>query len=212
MVAFTEKPGKGGKAPIASKTRAEPLKEVEERIKTMVEELLEALMKEGREIYLESPPTRANGYYTCDLLTLVGPVEDLKVPRVREGDFYLRILPYRKRASLDLSEAILALYAVGVSTRKIPAFLEGVYGAFYSPQSASRLLEVTQERVKTWRERSRSEEYCAVFLDGTFLSIRRGKQLRNQCTWLWGSSPMGEGRSLGFGSLVPKGRVPGIGR
>ena len=69
------------------KTREEILKEVEERIKTMVKELLEALMKEEREIYLESHPTKANGYYTRDLLTLVGPVEDLKVPRVREGDF-----------------------------------------------------------------------------------------------------------------------------
>jgi transposase-like protein len=66
------------------------------------------------------------------LLTLVGPVEDLKVPRVREGDFHPRILPYRKRASLELSENILALYAVvGVSTRKISYFLEGFYGAFY---------------------------------------------------------------------------------
>jgi len=34
---------------------------------------------------------------------------------------------------MELSEAILALYAVGVSTRKISAFLEGVYGALYSP-------------------------------------------------------------------------------
>ena len=62
--------------------REEILKEVEERIKTMVKELLEALMKEEREIYLENHPTKANGYYTRDLLTLVGPVEDLKVPRV----------------------------------------------------------------------------------------------------------------------------------
>ena len=43
---------------------------------------------------LERHPTKANGYYTRDLLTLVGPVEDLKVPRVREGDFHPRILPY----------------------------------------------------------------------------------------------------------------------
>ena len=41
---------------------------MEERIKTMVKELLEALMKEEREIYLESHPTKANGYYTRDLL------------------------------------------------------------------------------------------------------------------------------------------------
>jgi transposase-like protein len=33
----------------------------------------------------------------------------LKVPRVREGDFHPRILPYRKRAFLELSENILSL-------------------------------------------------------------------------------------------------------
>ena len=58
---------------------------------------------------------------------------DLKVPQIREGDFHLRILPYWKRASWELSEAILALYAVCVSTWKIFAFLEGIYGAFYLP-------------------------------------------------------------------------------
>jgi len=71
-----------------NKTREEILKEVEERIKTMVKELLEALMREERGLYLENHPTQANGYYTRDLLTLVGPVEDLQVPRVREGDFH----------------------------------------------------------------------------------------------------------------------------
>jgi len=64
------------------KTCEEILKEMEEQIKTMVKELLEALMKEEREISLENHPTKANGYYTRNLLTLVGPVEDLKVPRV----------------------------------------------------------------------------------------------------------------------------------
>ncbi|MBC7217814.1 MAG: transposase [Candidatus Caldatribacterium sp.] len=32
------------------------------------------------------------------------------MPRVREGNFHPRILPYRKRASVDLSEVILTLY------------------------------------------------------------------------------------------------------
>jgi hypothetical protein len=46
----------------------------------MVKEMLEALMREEREICLEEHPTKANGYYTRDLLTLVGPLEDLKAP------------------------------------------------------------------------------------------------------------------------------------
>jgi transposase-like protein len=90
----------------------------------MVEGMREALMREEREIYLEPHPTKANGYSTCGLPTLVGPLEDFKVPRVREGVFQLAILPYRKRASSERSLAILVLYAVGVSTRKISAFLE----------------------------------------------------------------------------------------
>jgi len=55
------------------------LKEVEERIKAMVKEILETLMREEREIYLEEHLTKANGYYTRDLLTLIGPLEDLSV-------------------------------------------------------------------------------------------------------------------------------------
>jgi len=82
-----------------------------------------------------------------------------------------QILPPRKRASLELSKAILALYGVGVSTREISQFPEGIYGAFSSPQSISRLIEVATEEVKAWRERPLSEGYCAVFLDGTFLAI-----------------------------------------
>ena len=44
------------------KNYEEILKEVEERIKTMVKELLEALMKEEREISIGNHPTKANGY------------------------------------------------------------------------------------------------------------------------------------------------------
>jgi len=46
----------------------------------MVKEMLEALMREEREIYLEQHATKANGYYTRDLFTLVGSLEDLKAP------------------------------------------------------------------------------------------------------------------------------------
>jgi hypothetical protein len=46
----------------------------------MVKEILEALMREEWEIYLEQHPTKANGSSTRDLPTRVGSGEDLKVP------------------------------------------------------------------------------------------------------------------------------------
>ena len=53
----------------------------------MVKGLLKSILREERAMDLEEHPTKANGYSTRDLLTLVGPVEDLRVPCVREGNF-----------------------------------------------------------------------------------------------------------------------------
>jgi putative transposase len=155
-------------------------------------------MLEERRLYLEEHPTKANGYYTRDLLTLFGPIEDLRVPRVREGDFHPKLLPYRKRASLDLSEAVLLLYTFGVSTRAISRFIEAVYGAFYSPHSISRLTQVAEEEVKAWKERPLDGEYYAIYLDCTFLSVRRGKAAKEPVYVALGVKPDGRREVLGF--------------
>jgi hypothetical protein len=42
---------------------------MEERIRIMAKEILEALMRGEREIYLKQHPTKASGDYTRDLLT-----------------------------------------------------------------------------------------------------------------------------------------------
>jgi len=68
----------------------------------MVKVLLDVLMKEERDIYLENHPTKANAYYTRDLLTLVGPLENLKVPRIRAGDFHPQTLPTELRGGNQL--------------------------------------------------------------------------------------------------------------
>ena len=62
MVAFRKnKEWKGGKAPIPDKTREEIVKEVEERVKTMIKSLLETLMREERELSFGSIPPRPTG-------------------------------------------------------------------------------------------------------------------------------------------------------
>jgi len=124
------------KATMREENRREIVEKLGEEIKIMIKGLLERLMVEEQAMYLENYPTKANGYYSRDLLTLYGPMEDLRVPRVREGDFRPALLPERRRASLDLSDAILVLYAAGVSTRAISRFLETIYGSFYSPKAS----------------------------------------------------------------------------
>lgn len=180
------------------KTRDQILERFLDQLKVLIKGLLEKLMLEERELYLKEHPTKANGYYTRDLLTLFGPLEDLKVPRVRQGDFHPKILPYRRRTSIELSEAILILYASGASTRDISRFLESVYGAFYSPQSISRLTQVVEEEVQAWRSRALAEEYYAIYLDCTFLSVRRGKAAKEPVYVALGIRPDGSRELLGF--------------
>jgi hypothetical protein len=65
----------------------------------------------------------------------MSPPEDLQVPRVREDDFHSRILPYRKRTSLELSEAIRALYAVrGKHLENLYVFGEDLQGFLLAPE------------------------------------------------------------------------------
>jgi putative transposase len=117
---------------------------------------------------------------------------------VRQGDFHPKLIPYRRRSSLELSEAILALYASGASTRDISRFLESVYGAFYSPQSISRLTQVVEEEVKEWKSRPLSQAYYAIYLDCTFLAVRRGKAAKEPVYVALGIRPDGRREVLGF--------------
>jgi len=184
------------------KTREKILEGFFAELKSLVKELLERLMLEERKLYLEEHPTKGNGYYTRDLLTTFGPLEDLKVPRVREGDFHPKLLPYRRRTSIELSEAILALYASGASTRDISGFLETV---FYLSQSISLMW---------WKRRSRSGGIAhlrdAIYLDGTFLR-GGGNPPRSRCIWPWGSGRTVAGRSWGSGCSGRKGSRPPTG-
>lgn len=100
-------------------------------------------------MYREKHPPKAPGYSTHDLLAEWsggGPAH----PRTGRG-FPPGILPCPGCASLELSEAILAHYALGVSIRFTPRFLEGIHGALYPPQSTT--LAQVGERVRAWPRR-----------------------------------------------------------
>ncbi len=86
--------------------------------------LLERLMMEGRARYPEDhrPKGGAPGPGTSS--PSMGRVEDVRVPRGREGEFHPAILPRRRSASLDGANAICGRYAAGVCTRAIFRFLD----------------------------------------------------------------------------------------
>ena len=94
--------------------------QVREEVKQREKAIMQRLMAEEREIWLDDhSEDKGNGFYERSLLTQGGLIDDLRVPRTRSGEFYPAILPGKRRASVDLGDLILIMFQCGINTRKI---------------------------------------------------------------------------------------------
>ncbi|URA09262.1 transposase [Thermospira aquatica] len=129
-------------------------KNILELFKPIVKEVLESMLKEEREIYLENnPPTKGNGFYERDLKTAFGELTAIRVPRTRDNGFKSALLPYRKRITEDLDALIRAMLISGMSTRKIAEVLKELYEIKISYANISRISQVGIEEIQKWRSR-----------------------------------------------------------
>jgi putative transposase len=146
---------------------------VEKEILERMKEVLETIGKEERKAYQEEHEVRANGYYQRDLLTPMGAIEDLQVPRVRTGDFHPCFLEPHERHLFKLEELIYAMYAGGLSTRDISRTLEALLESKYSPQRVSLITQKALEKAEAFRKKKIEKWYPIIYVDGTFLKVRR---------------------------------------
>ena len=140
----------------------------------LMKELLEKMIKQEREIYLQQHnDTKANGYYTRDLYTPIGVIEDLRVARTRDGEFNTSLLPYRKRYTVEFENLVYALFYAGISTGKISKVLEVLYNTGISHTVASRLADVAEGEINEWKNRELESYYPVIFIDATYFPINR---------------------------------------
>ena len=154
--------------------KKELLKEmIKVEIRSMVKELLEEVALVEREAFCESQGEAKNGFYPRDIEGFFGPVEDIKIPRTREGGFKpFFIRPYRK-ASYEIEDLVIAMYQGGCSTRDVTRTMEILLEHRYSASWVSRMTDAVHEKVETFRKRKIELWYPIVFLDGVVLKIRR---------------------------------------
>lgn len=69
-----------------------------------------------------------NGTYTRDLATASGPIEDLKVPRDREGNFHTQVFERYQRYEPQVAEGITQMFVAGVSTQKVGEVTQTLMG------------------------------------------------------------------------------------
>jgi putative transposase len=111
-----------------------------------------------------------NGYYERDLVTTAGEIEDLAVPRTRNG-FRTELFERYQRRQAELDEAILDMFVKGVSMEQVGNVVETLTGAHPSPSTVSRVFHSLEEEFEGWKKRSLKTHYLYAFADGTYFTV-----------------------------------------
>ena len=146
--------------------------------------LIEEVMREELEQCLgaawgECTPERKgyrNGSYTRDLVTMAGRIEDLSVPRYREGVFHTQVFERYGRYEPEVAEALTEMFVSGTSTHKVGKVTETLMGVAPSSSAVSRLNHTLTEQFEAWRERPLLPHYRILYLDGIHFTVRHGEQ------------------------------------
>src|SRR5450759_1390715 len=141
--------------------------------------LIEEVMREELEKCVgaewgECTPERKgyrNGFYTPDLVTSTGRIEDLSVPRDREGQFHSQVFERYNRYEPEVAEALTQMFVSGVSTHKVGEVAQTLMGVAPSASAVSRLNQTLTEQYEAWRARPLLGHYLVISLDGIHLSL-----------------------------------------
>jgi putative transposase len=114
-----------------------------------------------------------NGSSGKTVHTEVGPVR-LEIPRDRTGSFDPQIVPKHARRVGGFDEAIISLYAKGLTTGEIQAHLAEIYGADVSRDLISRVTDAVVDELAAWQSRPLDRIYPVVLIDAIHVKIRDG--------------------------------------
>ena len=178
-------------------------KQIESMVREFVKDKLEIIMREEIKNFLENEQegihNSKNGFYQRIFETKFGRIEDLTVPRDRNGDFQTAVFqPYQRRDGW-LEEAVLALYQNGVSTRQVGKFVARLLdGKKYSAGTISNITEKIREDIDVWQSRPLKENYLALYLDGLYFGVRRDTVEKEAIYIVLGLTLEGQREILGF--------------
>lgn len=108
----------------------------------------------------------------------------LNIPRDRNGEFEPKVIPKGKRFSSKLEDAIIGMYAKGMTTSDICDQVEEIYGTQISETTVSNLTNNLISLIDEWQSRPLDPVYLAVWMDGIRVKIRKDKKLQNMCIYL----------------------------
>jgi putative transposase len=118
----------------------------------------------------------ANGYKPKTVDTRMGKLR-VDVPQVRgDVDFYPSALEKGCRSERALKLAIAEMYVKGISTRRVTDVLEKMCGLDISSTQVSRVAQILDEQLNSWRNRPLGE-YPYLLLDAHYEKVRKNSSV-----------------------------------
>jgi len=109
---------------------------------------LEAIMRAEREIHNETHGDVSNGYRFRKTIGS-GKLLELRVPRMRYGQFYPVLLSLLRSQEEECRRMAFSLYVAGLTTAQVGEIFEQLYGKDYSTSQVSRMFEYARSEVSS---------------------------------------------------------------
>ena len=173
-----------------------------EAIRNLLERTMESALKERIAKHVEkhgAGSDRRNGSYERTLVTSVGWLTSIRVPRGRVTSVADVVIGKYKRRQPEFDAAVIKGFLLGHSTRKSKRFFEGFLNQTgVSATTVSRILSELDERCRAWRRRPLVKPYVYLWLDGKCAKIRNATKRPYSVLWAYGACEDGHRELLGF--------------
>lgn len=166
--------------------------------KTMTQELSQVLERERYDSVEEGP--YRNGFYERSLITQFGLIEDIHVPRVREGRvFRTSVFKRYQRYQTVVEDMIRDVFLAGISTRRVGEAVSKLLDTDVSSGTVSNITKKLDEKVSAFHKAPVLDEYQYLVLDGITLKILYGaKYHKRKILVAYGITVFGQRKLLAF--------------
>ena len=161
-------------------------RETKEALKRLLETTMEVQVQDlvgcDKWEHVDYRRTYRNGYRPRSLMTSFGYINNIRVPRIREGSIKFKCLPEYKRRAKDVDTLILEMFLSGVSTRKVTGVLDPLYGpGTISASGVSRITKTLNSYVNRYHSRRLNDEYVYLIVDGVYFNVKNPVLKNRRC-------------------------------